>query len=290
LLISFLRPLTPTSIQTHVTSGNRGQATRYVVARDTTPPVVTLVGPELYVVEGGEPYTPPLYGNPGVQAHDLVDDDWYFTMMNRITITLEHVALGSSGFSGDPANYSDITSGNQAQHTYLAGKSVSRCTLGNVQACCSNCCHGTFMRFFHLLGVDEPIRNLSFLFTHCMKCLHVPGLQCYEAMFLKFNNGFPRVFPLVTFFSRFFLPGTRFLPHPSFSKFNISYTAVDNANRVSDRVFRIIQVQDSRAPSLDVTSVPRTFEAAAYVPPPTHTYTSAAPLSTPSHPRLPLTM
>jgi hypothetical protein len=109
-----------------VTSGNRGQATRYVVARDTTPPVVTLVGPELYVVEGGEPYTPPLYGNPGVQAHDLVDDDWYFTMMNRITITLEHVALGSSGFSGDPANYSDITSGNQAQHTYLAGKSVSQ--------------------------------------------------------------------------------------------------------------------------------------------------------------------
>ena len=68
--------------------------------RDTTPPVVSLVGPELVVVEGGEPYSPPLYGNPGAVAHDLVDDDYFFTMMNRLQITLEHVSLGSAGVTG----------------------------------------------------------------------------------------------------------------------------------------------------------------------------------------------
>lgn len=39
---------------------------------------------------------------------------------------------------------------------------------------------------------------------------------------------------------------------------------MDNANRVSDRVFRIIQVQDSRAPSLDVGGLPATLEAASH--------------------------
>lgn len=51
-------------------------------------------------------------------------------------------------------------------------------------------------------------------------------------------------------------PHTHISPH--------RYTAVDNANRVSARVFRIIQVQDSRAPSLDVSGMPATLEAASH--------------------------
>jgi len=146
-------------------SGNRGDETRNVIVLDTTPPQLRLVGAEVVTVEGGEAYEPPLHGDPGVVATDNVDDDYYFTLMNKITIELEDVNMSQAIAAAQLTNFSDIIS------------------------------------------------------------------------------------------------GTPFLRYEAFSTFLISYTARDNANLPSEKVYRLIQIQDSKAPFLNISLLPSLLEA-----------------------------
>jgi Mg2+ and Co2+ transporter CorA len=60
-----------------------------------------------------------------VVATDIVDDDYYFIMMNRITIQLENATISRVVSATELANFSDIISGTQ----YLPHPAFSRFTI-----------------------------------------------------------------------------------------------------------------------------------------------------------------